>query len=88
MKDIDIKSLIIGALLTSTLLLGVAAVKSPNSGSINLDRPIEVRLGFGASTTDSSTPTALGNALGNLEITFLNGKLGPANFDQKFEFGK
>ena len=47
MKNIDIKSLIIGALFTSTVLLGMGAVSGPASTTLKLDGPIDLRLGFG-----------------------------------------
>ena len=84
MKNIDIKSLIIGALLTSTIFLGIAATSNIGNGTVKLDGPVDVRLSFGssnASSSNTSTPTALGDALGNLQITHLNGDIiGNRNF--------
>ena len=62
MKNIDIKSLLIGALFTSTVIFGVAAVSGPASGKVQLDGPVDVRLSFGSSkpsSSNTSTPTAL-----------------------------
>jgi hypothetical protein len=62
MKNIDIKSLIIGALFTSTVIFGVAAVSGPASGKVKLDGPVDVRLSFGSSrpsSSNTSTPTEL-----------------------------
>ena len=62
MKNIDIKSLIIGALFTSTVLLGMGAVSGPASTTLKLDGPIDLRLGFGSSrpsSSNTSTPTEL-----------------------------
>jgi hypothetical protein len=76
MKNIDIKSLIIGALFTSTVLLGMGAVSGPASTTFKLDGPIDLRLGFGSSkpsSSNTSTPTELGDRAGNLSITLLNG---------------
>jgi hypothetical protein len=76
MKNIDIKSLIIGALFTSTVLLGMGAVSGPASTTLKLDGPIDLRLGFGSSkpsASNTSTPTALDQISGSLEITHLNG---------------
>mgnify|MGYP001191059838 CR=1 FL=1 len=39
MKNIDIKSLIIGVLLASTILLGVAAVPKDTGNSFRIDAP-------------------------------------------------
>ena len=39
MKNIDIKSLIIGGLLASTILLGVAAVPKDTGNSFRIDAP-------------------------------------------------
>ena len=68
MENIDIKSLIIGALFTSTVIFGVAAVSGPASGKVKLDGPVDVRLSFGSSkpsSSNTSTPTELktGDAL-------------------------
>lgn len=57
MKTIDIKSLIIGALLASTILLGVAATHNIEGGGIN-GAPIKVEVtlkngsGFGDAKFD------------------------------------
>jgi len=62
MKNIDIKSLIIGALLTSTIILGIAATSNGGNGTVKLDGPVDVRLSFGsskASFSNTSTPTDL-----------------------------
>jgi hypothetical protein len=62
MKNIDIKSLIIGALFTSTVLLGMGAVSGPASTTLKLDGPIDLRVGFGSSkpsSSNTSTPTEL-----------------------------
>ena len=72
MKNIDIKSLIIGALFTSTVLLGMGAVSGPASTTLKLDGPIDLRVGFGSSkpsASNTSTPTELGDVFGNLTIT-------------------
>jgi len=84
MKNIDFKSLAIGALLTSTIFLGIAATGPLANGKVKLDGPVDVRLSFGGSgvsTTDSSTPTDLDsfdtlnvNLSGNPKVT-LNGKV-------------
>ena len=39
MKSIDVKSLLIGALLTSTIFLGVAAVPKDTGNSFRIDAP-------------------------------------------------
>tara|TARA_Y100001938_G_scaffold148043_2_gene230686 strand:+ start:1439 stop:1705 length:267 start_codon:yes stop_codon:yes gene_type:complete len=62
MKNIDFKSLAIGALLTTTIFLGIAATSNPSSQTLKLEGPIDLRLSFGGSgvsTTDSSTPTEI-----------------------------
>ena len=79
MKNIDFKSLAIGALLTSTIFLGIAATGPLANGKVKLDGPVDVRIRFGGSgvsTTDSSTPTDLDsfdtlNILhaGNIKVT-------------------
>ena len=89
MKNIDIKSLLIGALFTSTVIFGVAAVSGPASGKVKLDGPVDVHLSFGSSkpsASNTSTPTALDRISGGIEITHLNGKFGAGNLAQKFEF--
>jgi len=40
MKNIDIKSLIIGALLTSTIFLGVAAAGKSDAGTNSTTKPV------------------------------------------------
>ena len=62
MKNIDIKSTIIGALLTSTIFLGIAATSNIGNGTVKLDGPVDVRLSFGSSkatASNTSTPTDL-----------------------------
>ena len=62
MKTLDIKSLIIGALLTSTIFLGIAATSNIGNGTVKLDGPVDVRLSFGSSkatASNTSTPTDL-----------------------------
>jgi hypothetical protein len=64
MKNIDIKSTVIGALLTSTIFLGIAATSNIGNGTVKLDGPVDVRLSFGSSkatASNTSTPTELGN---------------------------
>ena len=78
MKNIDVKSLIIGALFTSTVLLGMGAVSGPASTTLKLDGPIDLRVGFGSprpSSSNTSTPTALDRISGSLEITHINGDI-------------
>ena len=64
MKNIDIKSTVIGALLTSTIFLGIAATSNIGNGTVKLEGPIDLRLSFGspkATASNTSTPTELDN---------------------------
>lgn len=64
MKNIDIKSTGIGALLTSTIFLGIAATGNVGNGTVKLEGPIDLRLSFGspkATASNTSTPTELDN---------------------------
>ena len=64
MESIDVKSLLIGALLTSTIFLGIAATSNIGNGTVKLDGPVDVRLSFGSSkatASNTSTPTELDN---------------------------
>ena len=64
MKNIYIKSTVIGALLTSTIFLGIAATSNIGNGTVKLDGPVDVRLSFGSSkatASNTSTPTELDN---------------------------
>ena len=75
MKNIDFKSLAIGALLTTTIFLGIAATGPLANGKVKLDGPVDVRLSFGGSgvsTTDSSTPTEIDNG-DTLNVNLNNG---------------
>ena len=62
MKTIDIKSLIIGVLLATTLIFGMGATGKLGNGPVKIDGPVDVRLSFGSSkatASNTSTPTEL-----------------------------
>ena len=64
MKSIDVKSLLIGTLLASTIFLGIAATSNVGNGTVKLEGPIDLRLSFGStgvSSLNTSTPTELKN---------------------------
>ena len=63
-KNIDIKSLTIGVLLTTTIIIGVAAAGNTGNRTVKLEGPIDLRLSFGSprvSSLNTSTPTELKN---------------------------
>ena len=64
MKNIDIKSLIIGVLLATTIIFGMGATGKLGNGPVKIDGPVDVRLSFGSSkatASNTSTPTELDN---------------------------
>ena len=64
MKNIDIKSLIIGVLLATTIIIGVAAAGNTGNRTVKLEGPIDLRLSFGSTgvaSLNTSTPTELKN---------------------------
>ena len=82
MKNIDFKSLAIGALLTTTIFLGIAATSNPSSQTLKLEGPIDLRLSFGpskaATPSNTSTPTEIiHSGVGGFDINLKHsGKIG------------